>query len=755
MAVTKILPIRRRHNEPLEYIMDYQKTHGQRSEQLLAIDYISNDEKTADGELVSGYNCKPRSSVVEFAMTQDLVKHIRGDFSRVGGSDVRAYHIIQSFPPDDQVTPEEAHEIGRQLMHEFLDGKHEYVIATHIDKEHIHNHVVFNATSFYTLRKFRSRPYQTAAQIRSISDRLCAEHGLQVLAADQYMKSNYQMYQKYRHQTTYLFQIRKRMNFLLETATDLEALIQDAKELDVSIDLTGQHATYLYGAQIRNSRDNKLSDDGRFTRRGLVERLEQNKQAISYIETEIEAAFQQSETFEGFKMQLEEDSGLTWKRNRQGQIQIVIHGEENIFLPERAIDPGYAINKITEHYKKKTPLIREAKTETVKEAYEANIRTNASEVDSPVLVDSSVIREKTATGLLIEAEDGAGRKGAVFIDANHVEEGSDDQHYQIHLGDQYNYYFMEDGKQTNFFIKGERLLRQLEIKMGVPTFKLEVSMGNIQTLSEKGINLSFEQFGIQRLFLPSEAVHVDKLTRKVYVELSENWNYYYQKTASEEKMRSKRKNPYEGIKGKKLMQIIEGARPMLDAHLKYKLDLHDRKLSLQETKQLEQQLSLLRRNRVKDIPDLLKRIDDLHTQKEITHEKISALEKKIAEYNTVAKYLLAYHNHYDKWLEAQKSSPDQKAFKRKYSQELQIFNQARDELDKRKLSPVIGSEKVVSLVKENQQQEKSLKNQLLVLDDKLSKYQSVKNLLTELNASNDPAKKKGRVQVQDDQIYQL
>lgn len=273
MAVTKIIQIKRSHKEALEYIMDFSKTHKEASEQQQAIAYITNDLKTNEGELVSGYNCDPKFSVAEFAMTQELAREVKGNYQNVGGADIRAHHVIQSFDPEDNVTPEQAHEIGKQMMQELLGGKHEYVIATHIDKNHIHNHIVFNATSFYSHTKYRCVPYKTAAQIRSISDKLCAENGLSVLLEKLPLKNNYQQYQKYRTQTTFRAQIRKRMNFLLERETNLDTLIKKATELGVSIELEGKHATYNFGNQKRRTRDEKLSDDNRFTKEGLIERL--------------------------------------------------------------------------------------------------------------------------------------------------------------------------------------------------------------------------------------------------------------------------------------------------------------------------------------------------------------------------------------------------------------------------------------------------------------------------------------------------
>jgi hypothetical protein len=97
--------------------------------------------KTNFRHLISGYNCESIYADLDFQMTRDLAKEIKGDYSKVGGNNNLAYHMIQSFDPEDNLTPEKAHEIGKELADKFLDNKHEYVISTHIDKDHIHNHI--------------------------------------------------------------------------------------------------------------------------------------------------------------------------------------------------------------------------------------------------------------------------------------------------------------------------------------------------------------------------------------------------------------------------------------------------------------------------------------------------------------------------------------------------------------------------------------------------------------------------------------
>ena len=135
-----------------------------------ALDYIENPDKTDDKLFVSSYGCSYETADIEFQMLLDQA------FKK--GNNL-AHHLIQAFEPGE-TTPEQAHEIGRQLADEVLGGKYPYVITTHIDKGHLHNHIIFCAVDMANQRKYISNR-QSYAYIRRTSDRLCKEYGLSVV----------------------------------------------------------------------------------------------------------------------------------------------------------------------------------------------------------------------------------------------------------------------------------------------------------------------------------------------------------------------------------------------------------------------------------------------------------------------------------------------------------------------------------------------------------------------------------------------
>jgi hypothetical protein len=139
--------------------------------------YVKNPEKTDGGEWVSAYECDPLTVDAEFAFSKSQYAKITG--RNQGSHDVIAYHLRQAFKPGE-IDAATANEIGYELAKRLTKGKHAFVCCTHTDRQHIHNHIVFNSTSLDCTRKFRNFKYSYTA-IRKISDLLCAENGLSIV----------------------------------------------------------------------------------------------------------------------------------------------------------------------------------------------------------------------------------------------------------------------------------------------------------------------------------------------------------------------------------------------------------------------------------------------------------------------------------------------------------------------------------------------------------------------------------------------
>ena len=190
------------------------KTHPIKSTLKAAIDYICNPEKTDGKLLVSSYGCAAETADIEFAWTR---RHAIDKGTNLGR------HLIQAFQPGE-VTPEQAHEIGMELAREILGGRYEFVLTTHIDRDHVHNHLIFNAVSFADHKHYHSnkRSYHF---IRRTSDRLCKEHGLSVIIPGQDEGKSYIEHQAERTGTSYKAKLRAAIDRLLPGCHDLEELL--------------------------------------------------------------------------------------------------------------------------------------------------------------------------------------------------------------------------------------------------------------------------------------------------------------------------------------------------------------------------------------------------------------------------------------------------------------------------------------------------------------------------------------------------
>ena len=137
---------------------------------------IQNPDKTEQGELVSSYQCSPLTVDEEFLLTKRLYEQTTG---RSQKSDVIAYQVRQAFKPGE-VTPEEANHIGYEFAKRFLKGKHAFIVATHTDRAHIHNHIIYNSTALDGTRKFKNFWLSTFA-VQRLSDLICLEHQLSTI----------------------------------------------------------------------------------------------------------------------------------------------------------------------------------------------------------------------------------------------------------------------------------------------------------------------------------------------------------------------------------------------------------------------------------------------------------------------------------------------------------------------------------------------------------------------------------------------
>ena len=346
MVVTKAIQIKNTGNlkRAVKYILDEAKTVELVTNSNQSFPVILKDGKLQT-QLVSGHLIgQERKAAEEFILTKKLADT---RFGRKETSDlvtekgVLAHHLIQSFDPSDNLTPEEIHEIGRKTVLELTKGKHEFVIATHVDKNHIHNHIIFNTTDTSSLRKFRWQK-GTKRSLEKISDRYAELAGAKIIdrSAPRFSHTKYAAYQK---KNVFKLEIKSRLNFLIKHSRSIDDFLKKAEALNLAVNFSGKHATYrlLDSEQQRNTRDSTLSKKGAYTLATIEKRVSQNKATYSLEDIKPEYDKLQQEKAEDFEQRLMIEPWQVQEVTADGiylEIDFGIRNHGLIKVPHRQVD---------------------------------------------------------------------------------------------------------------------------------------------------------------------------------------------------------------------------------------------------------------------------------------------------------------------------------------------------------------------------------------------------------------------------------
>lgn len=205
------------------------------------IGYVENPEKTENSDLITGYECEPRTAAEEFALDRRAYDMRTG---REGGKhDVIAYHLRQSFKPGE-ITPEEANRLGYELAKRFTKGNHSFVVSTHTDRHHIHSHIIFNAVNLSCDRKFKNF-WGSSKAIQRLSDLICLENGYSII---EHPKEHGKKYNKW------LGENKKRTHRdELREAIDI-ALVEKPRSMDAFLKLLANAGWEIKRGNVRKRR---------------------------------------------------------------------------------------------------------------------------------------------------------------------------------------------------------------------------------------------------------------------------------------------------------------------------------------------------------------------------------------------------------------------------------------------------------------------------------------------------------------------
>ena len=233
------------------------------------IDYVENPQKTDGGKLIYGYMCDSKTADIEFSLAKKQYINLTG--RQRGSDDVIAYHLRQAFTPGE-ITPEEANQVGQELAMKLTKGNNAFIVCTHIDKHHVHNHIIFNSVNLDCTRKFRNFWNSTWA-VRSMNDKICLEHGLSIVEKPKPSRGSYGTWIGDEKILSFHEQLRRAIDAALEEKPkDISAFLKKLEAYGIEVNTDRKNLRLRVKGQTRFTRCNSLKGD--YTEQAIIERIE-------------------------------------------------------------------------------------------------------------------------------------------------------------------------------------------------------------------------------------------------------------------------------------------------------------------------------------------------------------------------------------------------------------------------------------------------------------------------------------------------
>ena len=701
-----------------------------------AIKYIINPDKTMHGLLVSSNYCAVETAPAEYEMTAYLSSSINGNYERVGGRFVdselrrksaKSYHLIQSFSPDDHVTPEEAHEIGLQLMRELLGNDFEFVIATHVDKHHIHNHIVFNAYSLTTLKKFRSQPYITANRIKEISNRLTAEHGLSVsLKRDEQLDKNGFVHKKDTHQS-FRAELRRRLRFIASRATSPTMFDQLCEQMEITTSQRGQNRGYRLPEQQRNIRDKSLSDTGSFTTDGIKQTTADNAQNQKRLIALIDDVYEMCDSLDDLTFLLQQEHDVTLNRQRNGNYQFTFH--DGTKVPADLLPPTYQIAYLSEHWHDPNALKEKVPAPDVLAEYQEQTKSKMTNTETLMDLSEDQVLSVDKKGALVQLE--VPGEGRLTVHLNRYElRGKPDQ-LQVAL--QANYYYTltdQSGERPRAVsIRGEALIHAIDLDQGLNPELVKVPPQAVLGHSDKGLTITLPDAGYERVFFPNDAVSYDRLHQQYTVQVGDHWHYNATPFATLDTPEPKSVS----LTGEALKPALKKTQPTLGRWLIANRQRQYMQAQRADVSRLSSTLGELRANHITDLPSLGRQVTAVKAQLHDVQQKIESLHAKITTYNDLAKFVFA-RNHYQPIIDKIEdvSPKEQQRLTKKYHHEIQLYETAVMHLHNRNFNPLLTNEEMASVITDQEKTLRSLEQSLKQQTIMVTKWEDIAGLMNDL-----------------------
>lgn len=489
-------------------------THGKKYRRRL-IKYILNPDKTGNLKLVSDFGM---SNYLDFPSYEEMVDmynvnftnndklyESRNDRQEKHQQNIHAHHLIQSFSPEDNLTPEEINRIGYETMMELTGGRFRFIVATHTDKNHVHNHILINAIDRNSDKKLIWN-YALERNLRMVSDRISKMAGAKIIEK----RYSYRDYQKYR-QSSHKFELKQRLYFLMQHSKSFDDFLEKAVQLHVHIDFSQKHSRFMMTdrAMTKPIRGRQLSK-----RELYDEDFFRTHFAKQEIESRLEFLLNCVNSLEELLLKAKE-LNLTVDLKHKNVTFILEEDNQKISLGHKKISDKklYDVNFFQDYFKNKEvgdseglDNLREqyhafqeerdkdkVSTEDIEEAFETLKEKRDAVHEFEVELAEHQIEKLVDEGVYIKVSFGIKQSGLIFIPNYQLDilEEENQTKYKVYIRETTSYFvYNKEHSDKNQYIKGRTLIRQLTNESRVIPYRRPT----VERLQEKisEINLLIE-----------------------------------------------------------------------------------------------------------------------------------------------------------------------------------------------------------------------------------------------------------------------
>lgn len=460
--------------------------HGNKYRKSL-IKYILNPDKTDQLKLVSDFGM---SNYLDFPNYEEIVEmyqanlvnndrlyNSRNDRQQVKQTKIHAHHLIQSFSPEDNLTPEEINRIGYETVKELTGGNFRFIVTTHTDKHHLHNHILINSVDLNSHKKLKW-DYAQERNLRMISDRLAKEAGAKIITPNRYSHEKFVTYRKSNHK----FELKQRLYFLMENSKNFGDFISKAEALNAQIDFSRKHARFLMTDMpmkqiIRGKQLDKRQPyteeyfREQFAKRAIEKRLDFLLPRVCDLSQLLEFAQKLNLTISMKQKHVaftltENGHSITVNNQKLSSTNIYDVQFFESYFEKRgevpAIDQSQLIFDF-EGYCEEQDKDKLA-YEDLQEAYQAFKEKRDQVQEFEVVLADHQIDKLVKDGLFIRMNYGVKKDGLVFIPNRNldIKETESGKHYYVFIRETAQFFiYNKESSELNRYMRGRELIRQL------------------------------------------------------------------------------------------------------------------------------------------------------------------------------------------------------------------------------------------------------------------------------------------------------